>query len=151
MQYAREVFNLLLGERQAEEIKIKIGSAVELSEPMEFPMRGRDMVTGLPREVMINDAQVREAIIKSLRVIVDSIKDILEITPQELVADIHERGVLLSGGGALLRGFDQLIHRAIEIPVRIADDPLTSVVRGTGLLLDDEELLGEIAVKTQNM
>lgn len=146
MQYAREVFNLLLGERQAEEIKIKIGSAVELAESMEFPMRGRDLLTGLPREVMINDAQVRESMIKSLRVIVDSIKDIIEITPPELVADIHERGILLSGGGALMRGIDQLINRAIKIPVRIADDPLTSVVRGAGILLDEESLLRETAI-----
>lgn len=146
MQYARDVFNLLLGERQAEEIKIRIGSAVELSETMEFPMRGRDLVSGLPREVMINDAQVREAMIKSLRVVVDSIKDIIEITPPELVADIHERGILMSGGGALLRGMDQLITRALEIPVRVADDPLTSVVRGTGVLLDEPELLREVAV-----
>lgn len=144
--YARDVFNLLLGERQAEEIKIKIGSAVELSEPLEFPMRGRDLLTGLPREVMINDGQVREAMIKSLRVLVDNVKSILEITPPELVADIHERGIVLSGGGSLLRGIDQLIHRAIEIPVRLADDPLTSVVRGTGLLLDDTDLLREVAV-----
>jgi len=146
IQYARAVFNLLLGERQAEEIKIKIGSAVELPETMEFPMRGRDLLTGLPREVMINDGQVREAMINSLRVVVDSIKDIIEITPPELVADIHERGILLSGGGALLRGLDKLINRAINIPVRIADDPLTSVVRGAGILLDEEDLLRETAV-----
>lgn len=146
MNYAREVFNLLLGERQAEEIKIKIGSAVALAETMEFPMRGRDLVSGLPREVMINDSQVREAMIKSLRTLVDSIKDILEITPPELVADIHERGLLLSGGGALLRGLDQLIQRALEIPVRIADDPLTAVVRGTGALLDETDLLQEVAI-----
>ncbi len=146
MNYARDVFNLLLGERQAEEIKIKIGSAVELSDPLEFPMRGRDLISGLPREVMINDRQVREAMIKSLRVIVDNIKSILEITAPELVADIHERGIVLSGGGSLLRGIDQLIQRAIEIPVRIADDPLTSVVRGTGILLDEAALLKEVAV-----
>ena len=146
MNYARDVFNLLLGEKQAEEIKIKIGSAVELSDPLEFPMRGRDLISGLPREVMINDRQVREAMIKSLRAIVDNIKSILEITAPELVADIHERGIVLSGGGSLLRGIDQLIQRAIEIPVRIADDPLTSVVRGTGVLLDEEALLKEVAV-----
>ena len=150
MQYAREKFNLLLGEKQAEEIKIKIGSAIELAEPMIFPMRGRDLVTGLPKEVMIDDSQVREAIAKSLRTIIENIKGVLEITPPELVADIHERGIVLSGGGALLRGFDQLITRAIEIPVRIADDPLTSVVRGAGILLDENELLGEISVKNQN-
>jgi rod shape-determining protein MreB len=146
VQYARDSFNLLLGERQAEEIKIKVGSAIELEHPIDFPMRGRDLLTGLPKEVMINDSQVREAMIKSLRVIVDSIKDILEITPPELVADIHERGILLSGGGALMRGLDQLVNRAIEIPVRIADDPLTSVVRGLGHLLDDENLLRDVAV-----
>jgi rod shape-determining protein MreB len=146
IQYAREVFKILLGERQAEEIKFKIGSAVELQESLEFPMRGRDLVTGLPREVMINDSEVREAMSRSIRVIIDQIKATLEITPPELVADIHERGILLSGGGALLRGLDQLIAKTVEIPVRIADDPLTSVVRGTGILLDDPELLEEIAV-----
>lgn len=146
MQYARDVFNLLVGERQAEEIKIKIGSAVELAEPMEFPMRGRDLVTGLPKEVMISDSQVREAMARSLRTVVDNIKATLEITPPELVADIHERGILLAGGGALLRGFDDLISRATEIPVRIADDPLTAVVRGTGILLDELELLKEVAI-----
>lgn len=147
VQYARENFNLLLGEKQAEEIKIRIGSAVEMAEPMKFPMRGRDLITGLPKEVMINDTQVREAIIRSLRIIVDSIKNTLEISPPELVADIHERGMLLSGGGALLRGFDKLIARATEIPVRIADDPLTSMVRGAGILLDEPELLNEVGIK----
>ena len=114
---------------------------------MEFPMRGRDLVTGLPKEVMINDTQVREAISKSLRTITENIKATLEITPPELVADIHERGIVLSGGGALLRGFDQLIARAAEVPVRIADDPLTSVVRGAGILLEEPELLGEVVVR----
>lgn len=145
-QYARETFNLLVGERQAEEIKIKIGSAVEMSEKMVYPMRGRDMVTGLPKEVMISDTEVREAISKSLRAIADNIKATLEVTPPELVADIHERGLLLTGGGALLRGIDHLIMRATQIPVRIADDPLTAVARGTSILLDDRELLREVAV-----
>jgi len=150
VQYARDEFNLLLGEKQAEEIKIKIGSAVTLAEPMEFPMRGRDLLTGLPKEIMINDTHVREAMIKSLRTIVDNIKATLEIAPPELVADIHERGILISGGGALLRGIDELIARATEVPVRVADDPLTSVVRGTGLLLDDMALLKELAVNPLN-
>ncbi|MFA5127586.1 MAG: rod shape-determining protein [Patescibacteria group bacterium] len=145
-QYAREMFNLLVGERQAEEIKIKIGSAVEMQERMVYPMRGRDMVTGLPKEVMISDAEVREALSRSLRVIVENIKGTLEVTPPELVADIHERGILLTGGGALLRGIDQLIMRATQIPVRIADDPLTAVVRGASILLDDARLLEEVAV-----
>jgi len=147
IQYAREVFNLYIGESHAEQIKIKIGSAMDMGEKMEFPMRGRDLVTGLPKEVMINDTQVREAISKSLRTITENIKATLEITPPELVADIHERGIVLSGGGALLRGFDQLIARAAEVPVRIADDPLTSVVRGAGILLEEPELLGEVVVR----
>jgi rod shape-determining protein MreB len=145
-EYARETFNLLVGERQAEEIKIKIGSAVEMSEKMVYPMRGRDMVTGLPKEIMISDGEVREAISRSLRAIVDNIKATLEVTPPELVADIHERGLLLTGGGALLRGIDHLIMRATQIPVRIADDPLTAVARGASILLDDKELLREVAV-----
>lgn len=150
-QYAREMFNLLVGEKQAEEIKIKIGSAVEMPEKMVYPMRGRDIVTGLPKEVMISDAEVREAISRSLMAIIDNIKATLEVTPPELVADIHERGILLTGGGALLRGIDQLIVRATQIPVRIADDPLTAVVRGTAMLLDNFDLLNEIAVyPTQN-
>jgi len=145
-QFARDNFNLLVGERQAEEVKIRIGSAVELEEKISFPIRGRDLVTGLPKEVLINDTEVREALSRSLKAIVDSIKATLEITPPDLVADIHERGILLTGGGALLRGVDQLIARATDIPVRAADDPLTAMVRGAGLLLDNPELLREVAV-----
>jgi rod shape-determining protein MreB len=146
IQYARDQFNLLLGEKQAEDIKIKIGSAIEMTEAMKYPMRGRDLLTGLPKEIMITDGQVREAMIRSLRLIVENIKLTIENSPPELVADIHERGILLSGGGALLRGVDKLISRATEIPVRIADDPLTSVVRGNGVLFDEPELLKEIAL-----
>ncbi|PIT87856.1 MAG: rod shape-determining protein [Candidatus Magasanikbacteria bacterium CG10_big_fil_rev_8_21_14_0_10_40_10] len=149
ISYARDNFNLLLGEKQAEEIKIKIGSAVEMKDQMQFPMRGRDLISGLPREIMINDTHVRQAISRSLKTIIDNIKETLEVTPPELVADIHERGILISGGGALLRGLDRLIARATEIPVRVADDPLTSVVRGAGILLDEPNLLKEIVVKPQ--
>lgn len=148
MQYARENFNLLLGEKQAEDIKIQIGSAVEVPESAQYPMRGRDLISGLPKEVMITDSEVREAITKSLRTIVDNIKATLEISPPELIADIHERGILLSGGGALLKGIDQLIARATEIPVRVADDPLTGVVRGAGILLSEPDLLAEVTVLT---
>jgi len=144
IQYAREVFNLFVGEAHAEMIKLKIGSAVELNERLEFPMRGRDVVTGLPKEVMVTDTNIREALSRSINTIVELIKMTLETTPPELTADIHERGILLTGGGALLRGLDRVIARAAEIPVRIADDPLTSVVRGTGILLDDAALLTEV-------
>ncbi|MEK9152460.1 MAG: rod shape-determining protein [Patescibacteria group bacterium] len=146
VQYARENFNLLLGERVAEKIKMKIGSAVELVEPMQMEMRGRDMVTGLPKEIIVSDVQIREALARSVKAIVENIKATLEITPPELVADIYERGMVLTGGGALLQGLDKILSKATEIPVRVADDPLTCVVRGTGILLDNFDLLREIAL-----
>ncbi len=144
IQYARDVFNLLLGERMAEEIKIKLGSAVELSEPIEGHMRGRDLLTGLPKEVLITDSQVRDAISRSIRQIIENIKATLETTPPELVADIYERGIVMTGGGSLLKGLDRLIAKVTEIPVRVADDPLTCVVRGTGIILEDESLFSEV-------
>lgn len=146
VQYAREVFNLFIGESHAEQIKIKIGSAIPTAEGIEFPMRGRDVITGLPREVMVSDGHICEALSRSVASIVDLIKTTLEITPPELTGDIHERGLLLTGGGALLKGLDKVITEAAEIPVRIADDALTSVVRGAGVLLDDEVLLKEVAM-----
>ncbi len=144
IQYARAKFNLLLGEKVAEDIKIKIGSAAQLKQPLEAQMRGRDLVTGLPKEIIVNDEQIREALSKSIRIIIDNIKATLEITPPELVADIYERGILLTGGGSLLKGLDKAISRATQIPVYVADDPLTAVVRGTGYLLDDLDLLKNI-------
>lgn len=146
MQYARESFNLFVGESQAEHVKIKIGSAVELPERLEFPLRGRDVVTGLPKEIMVTDAHIREAMERSIRSIVDLIKMTLEVTPPELTSDIHERGILLTGGGSLLRGIDAVITHSTDITVRIADDPLTAMVRGTGILLDDAALLAEVAL-----
>jgi rod shape-determining protein MreB len=144
IQYARNKFNLLLGERVAEDIKMKVGSAIELKKTLETQMRGRDLVTGLPKEIIVSDEQIHEALSRSIRSIVDNIKATLEITPPELVADIYERGILLTGGGALLKGLDKAISRATQIPVYVADDPLTAVVRGTGYLLDDLDLLKKI-------
>ncbi len=144
--FARENFNLLLGERVAENIKMRVGSAMQLDEPLQIEMRGRDMVTGLPKEIIVNDGQIRESLARSVRTVVENIKSALEITPPELVADIYERGIVLTGGGALLKGIDKVISRAAEIPVRVADDPLTCVVRGTGILLDNMELLKTIAL-----
>jgi rod shape-determining protein MreB len=146
MQYAREVFNILVGETQAEQIKLKVGSALESKDKMEFPMRGRDIITGLPREVMVTDTHIREALNRSIDTIVDLIKTSLEMTPPELTADIHERGLLLTGGGSLLRGIDRIIARATDIPVRISDDPLSAVVRGSGALLEDDVLLKSVCL-----
>lgn len=144
IQYVREEFNILIGEQVAENIKIKIGSASGVKEPMEMPLRGRDLINGLPKEVIISDSQVREAMSKIIGQIIENIKITLEITPPELVADIYEHGIILTGGGALLRGLDKEIARAAKIPVRVADDPLTCVVRGTGILLADMELLNKV-------
>jgi len=146
IQYARDVFNLLLGERIAEQIKIRIGTAVEQTEPLQIEMRGRDLITGLPKEIIIDDRQVREAMQRSISTIVENIKATLETTPPELVADIYERGVIVTGGGSLLRGIAELFSREAEIPVRVAEDPITSVVRGAGILLDDEKLLKDITL-----
>lgn len=139
MHYVREHFNLLLGERSAEEIKMKIGSALPLPKPLEMKIRGRDLMTGLPREVTINDTEVRESISKILRLMVENVRNTIENTPPELVSDIFERGILLSGGGALLKNLDKLFSRELAIAVQVVDDPLTAVVRGTGVVLDDVE------------
>jgi len=150
IQYIREEFNLLIGEQVAEKIKMKVGSATPLKESIEMEVRGRDLINGLPRSIRINDGQVREAIGKLLNQIIENIKTTLETTPPELVSDIYEHGIVLAGGGALLRGLDKEIAQATKIPVRIADDPLTCVVRGTGILLSDMELLNKIITPGAN-
>ncbi|HSX48261.1 MAG TPA: rod shape-determining protein [Candidatus Nanoarchaeia archaeon] len=149
IQYARDEFNLQIGERTAENIKVNIGSAYPLSKPAVAPMRGRDLVTGLPKEIMVTDDQIRLALSKSIRSIVDAIKLTIEETPPELVADIMDRGVILAGGGALLKGLDLLVHRETKMPVVVSDDPLTAVARGTGLVLEDIDSLKDILVTTQ--
>lgn len=146
VQYVREKFNVLLGDQTVEEVKIKIGSAAALDKNQEMKVRGRDLITGLPREISITDGQVREAIMPVLKQITESISDTIEQTPPELVADIYERGIIISGGGALLKNIDKLIQKKINIPIHIADDPLTSVVRGTGLILEDFENLKSVII-----
>jgi len=146
IEYIREEFNILIGEQIAEDIKIKIGSAIPLDEPKEMEVRGRDLITGLPKAIMVTDKQIREAISRTILKIIENIKTILETTPPELVSDIYERGIFLSGGGALLRGLDKAISLASKIPVKIAEDPLTCVVRGTGYLLGDKELLEKVVL-----
>ncbi len=149
IQFARDEFNLLLGERTAEEIKIAIGSAYPSDEKLEAMMRGRDLVTGLPKAITISTDHVMKAMSKSIAQIVDSVKMTVEETPPELVADIMDRGIILAGGGGLLRGLDKLLQLSTKMPVHIADDPLTSVVRGTGLVLEDIESLKDVLVTTQ--
>jgi len=135
--YSRDNFNLLLGEGMAEEIKIKVGSAYTQENILETQMRGRDLVTGLPREVVVDDTQIRDALKRNISQIVEAIKMVIEETPPELVSEIYQRGILLTGGGAALRGLDRLIQDQTQVPVRVAVDPLTTVVRGTGVILED--------------
>ena len=150
IQYARDEFNLLLGEKTAEEIKILAGSAWPLEEPIEVPMRWRDLVTGLPKEVIVSDEQIRQAIQRSVKTIVSNIKATIEETPPELVADIMNRGIVLVGGGSLLRGIDKLVSKETQISVRLADDPLTAVVRGTGVIIEDMDKLREVVVSIED-
>lgn len=148
--FAREEFNLQIGERTAENIKIAIGSAYNYSGSLkEVPMRGRDLVTGLPKEIMVDADQIRRALAKSVRSIVEAIKITIEETPPELIADIMDTGIILAGGGALLKGLDELIRRETKMPVHIAEDPLTAVARGTGLVLEDLDSLKDVLVPTQ--
>lgn len=144
IQYARDKFNILLGLRTAEKIKIQIGSVLPLDQTLVTIMRGRDLLTGLPKEIQITDANIREAIAKPIKLIVDNIKATIENAPPELVSDLYEKGMVLTGGGALLRGLDELISKETKMPVYITDEPLTAVVRGTGKVLDDLENLKEI-------
>ena len=147
--YARENFNLLLGERSAEDVKIKIGSAYPLDQALHTQMRGRDLVTGLPKEVTISDTQVREALMRSLRVVINSIKSVIEEIPPELISDILDKGIVLAGGGALLRGLDRLVHEATAMPIIVAEDPLTCVVRGTGVVVEDLETLKDVLLPSE--
>lgn len=148
VRYCRDEFNLLIGERTAEEAKIAIGSAYPMREKMTMPVRGRDLVSGLPKEIIMNDEHVREALSHSIRVITNTIKTIVEETPPELIADIMGRGIILAGGGSLIRGIDKLFANQTGIPVRLMEDPLTAVARGTGVVLDDMEHLQEVLIES---
>ena len=150
IRYCRDNFNLLIGEKTAEDAKIAIGSAYPQKDKMQMPMRGRDLVTGLPKEVIINDEQIREALSRSIRIIVNNIKSTIEETPPELLADIMQRGIILAGGGSLIRGLDRLVADQSDMPVRMMEDPLTAVVRGTGIVLEDLEALREVLIENQH-
>ena len=139
IDFVRDEFKLLIGEPTAEELKISIGSAVPFNEKFEMPIRGRDISTGLPKEVIVKNHQVRAAINKSLYQIIESIKETIEKAPPELVGDILSRGIHLCGGGSLLKGIDDLIEKNINVKTFIVDDPLTCVARGTGVAIENLE------------
>lgn len=160
VNFSRENFNLLLGERTAEDIKIAIGSVYTKSnqekedlknekQKKTIAIRGRDIVTGLPKKIFVSELQIQKAIRKSVDQIVDAVKTTIEETPPELVADIMQKGIVLAGGGAMLKGLDELIGLATQTKVLIADDPLTSVVRGTGIVLEDLDALRNILLPTE--
>lgn len=144
--YIKRKYNLLIGERTSEEIKIKIGSAYPMDDRRTAEVKGRDLIAGIPKTIVINDEEIRESITEAVNTIVDTVKITLERTPPELAADISDRGIVLAGGGALLRGIDLLLREATGLPVTAADDPLSAVVLGTGKVLDMIELLRRIAI-----
>ena len=139
IHYFRDKFKLSIGEKTAERIKVLIGSALDLGTNQEMKIKGRDLTRGLPKEIKVKEEDIREAITPSLVKILDAIKSIVEITPPELIGDIMETGIILSGGTSLLRGIDKLIQESIDLPVKIIDDPITSVIRGIGIILEDLE------------
>ena len=149
IQYAREEFKLLLGEKTAEDIKIAVGSAFSLEDKMETSMRGRDLITGLPKEVIVNSDDIREAMRRSVKILVNAVRSTIEESPPELVADIMTQGIIMAGGGSLLRGLDRLISQETQMPVKISEDPLTAVVRGCGIVLEDIDALKNVLVSTQ--
>jgi rod shape-determining protein MreB len=142
----KRTYNKLIGEPTAERIKCEIGSAVPLEHPIEAEVKGRHLSEGVPRTVIVSDAEIREALSDPIRAIVKSVREALECVPPELCGDIHERGVTLTGGGALLRKLDQHLHEQTGLPIVVADSPLTTVVVGAGKLLNDPKLLMKLAV-----
>jgi rod shape-determining protein MreB len=150
INYMKDEFKLLIGEKTAENIKIAIGGVSE-GDYMEAEVRGRDLVTGLPREVIVTDADIREAIMPSMLQLVDGVREVLETTPPELLSDIIHRGVVLIGGGAMIRGLDDLIHKVLKIPIYVAEDPLTAVARGTGVILEEFDTYKDVLVSTNNV
>jgi len=146
IHYLKKKYNLLIGERTAETVKMQIGSAYPLDEPMTMEIKGRDLREGIPRTIVVDDQEIREAIEDTVAAIVNAIRIALERTPPELSADIIDRGIILTGGGALLRNLDKRIREETQLPVFITEDPLTTVVLGAGKMLDDLDLLKKISL-----
>jgi len=151
IQFAQEEYKLLIGERAAEGVKIGIGSAYPLKERKELPLRGRNLITGLPEEILVSDEDIRRALAKSVRQIVAAVKTTVEETPPELLADIMTKGIYLTGGGSLLKGLDILIQEEIKMPTKIIEDPLTAMVRGAGMVLENLDKLHETLTEAENL
>jgi len=148
INFIQDEYKLIIGESTAEEAKIKIGSAYPLKEKQEIALRGRNLVTGLPEEILVSDADIREALSKSVKQIVSAVKTTIEETPPELLADIMTKGIYLGGGGSLLKGLDTLIQEEVKMPTKIIEDPETAVVRGAGMVLENlDDLFDVLAEK----
>ncbi len=147
--YIRNEFKILIGEKTAEYIKIAVG-AVTPAEPLETTIRGRDLITGLPREVVITDSDIREAMAASIENLVEAAKEVLETTPPEILSDVMNRGVHLVGGGALIKGLNDLLSSHLKLPVYIAEDPLTAIARGTGIILEDLEKYKDVLLQNED-
>ena len=149
VQYIRKNYNLLVGERRAEDIKIKLGSAYPTGgERRTVEVKGRDLIDGIPKTIVIGDDEIREALRETIMTIVDACRTALERTPPELAADIVDKGIVLTGGGALMRGLDLLLRQETNLPITVADDPLSSVALGTGKVLEELNLLKKVAIPT---
>ncbi|KPK98105.1 MAG: rod shape-determining protein MreB [Omnitrophica WOR_2 bacterium SM23_72] len=146
IEYLKKTYNLMVGERTSEDIKIKIGSAYPMEEELSMEVKGRDLVAGLPKTVTITSEEIREALQEPLRAILEVTKISLERTPPELASDLIEHGIVMAGGGALLKGLDKLISEETGLPVHVTDDPVTAVVQGTGKVLDNPRLLHDVTV-----
>ncbi len=147
--YLRDEFKLLIGEKTAENVKVAIGSVIP-GAYVEAEVRGRDLVTGLPREVIITDSDIREAIAPSINNLVDGVKEVLETTPPEILSDVMHRGIVLVGGGAMIGGLDSMLAQALKSPIYVAEDPLTAVARGTGVVLDDVPYYRDLLLNTED-
>ena len=150
ISYVRSEFKILIGEKTAENIKISIGAILPSQSPLEASIKGRDLISGLPREVVITDSDIREAISQSIDTLIESVKEVLEITPPEVLSDVMQRGIYLVGGGALIKGLAEIITEYTKINVHIAEDPLTAVCRGTGIILEDIGLYEEVLIANED-
>jgi rod shape-determining protein MreB len=146
IQYIKRKYNLLIGERTAEEIKIRIGSAFPLDDELSMEIKGRDLVDGIPKTITVTDEEIRESLVETVETIIDAVRVALEQTPPELSADIVDKGIVLTGGGALLRNLDRRLREETGLPVSMADDPLSSVVLGAGRMLTDFNLLRKVSL-----
>src|SRR3990167_3326092 len=148
--YVRNQFKILIGDKTAEGIKTSIGSVLPTHAPLEAPVKGRDLVTGLPKEVILTDTDIREALSQSIEALIEATREVLEATPPEILSDVMHRGIFLSGGGALIKGLAELLENELNIPVHIAADPLTAMARGTGIILEDLDSFADILIANED-